>query len=70
MNALAGAEGILKKQAPKLAVCVYHRLQDLWDIPLYVKSVVPEYRLYMRHHAECWVSETVCYAVRQRIYKQ
>ncbi len=63
MNALAGAEGILKKQAPKLAVCVYHRLEDLWDIPLFIKSAVPEYRLYMRHHAECYVSETVCYAL-------
>ncbi len=64
MNALSGAENILKTQMPKLAVCVYHRLEDLWDIPLYIKSVVPEYKLYMRHHAQCWVSETVCYAVR------
>lgn len=60
--ALRGAEPILVRQKPKLAICVYHRPQHLWEIPLYIKRVVPEYRIYLRHHTPMEY-ETVCYAV-------
>jgi len=59
--ALKGAEQIIKKYRPKLAICVYHLHDDLWEIPLLVHEMVPEYKLYMRHHS--WAeNETVCYA--------
>lgn len=63
MNALKGAEHIIQEQHPKLAICVYHRPEDLWNIPLYINALNPEYHLYMRHHATCYVAETVCYAI-------
>lgn len=62
MNALNGAENIIKTQKPKMAICVYHRIEDIWEIPLYLKKIVPEYKISIRHHANYWVSETVCYA--------
>lgn len=37
-------------------------MEDIWKIPLFLKSLVPEYRIAIRHHADRWVSETVCYA--------
>lgn len=60
--ALRGAENLIKRQKPKLAVCVYHRIEDLWQIPIMLKEWVPEYSISIRHHAKWWVSETVCYA--------
>ena len=60
--ALEGAAHIIKTQKPKLAVCVYHRIEDLWQIPIMLKSWVPEYSISIRHHAKWWVAETVCYA--------
>lgn len=60
--ALEGAEKLVKSQKPKLAVCVYHRIEDLWEIPILLKEWVPEYSISIRHHAKWWVSETVCYA--------
>ncbi len=63
MRALQGCEGILRTQRPKLAICVYHRIEDLWQIPNYIKSVCGDYKIYIRHHAQFWVSETVCYAI-------
>ena len=63
MEALRGCKKIIKTQSPKMAVCVYHRLEDMWQIPRYLKSVHREYKIYMRHHAKWWVSETVCYGV-------
>lgn len=63
MNALIGAKEIIQTQHPKMAICVYHRIEDLWQIPLFIKNLYPEYRIYLRHHAKYWVSETVCYAI-------
>jgi FkbM family methyltransferase len=62
LKALHGAEDIIKKQKPKLAICVYHNPEHLWQIPLYIKSIVPGYRIYLRHHTVLEY-ETVCYAV-------
>ncbi|NLI75713.1 MAG: FkbM family methyltransferase [Candidatus Riflebacteria bacterium] len=60
--ALRGAEAIIRCQKPKLAICVYHKPEHLWEIPLYIKSLVPEYRLFLRHHTPMEY-ETVCYAI-------
>lgn len=60
--ALAGAKKIIEKQKPKMAICVYHRLDAFWDIPLYLKSLVPTYQIGIRHHSRGAVTETVCYA--------
>lgn len=61
-NALKGARNIIMEQKPKLAICIYHKLDDFWEIPLYLKKLVPEYHICIRHHYyyNCW--GTVCYA--------
>jgi len=61
-NALIGAEDLIRDQKPKLAICVYHKLEHLWEIPFYLKKLVPEYRIFLRHHTNLEY-ETVCYAV-------
>lgn len=60
-GALKSSVKIIKEQAPKLAICTYHLLQDLWEIPLFIKKVNPHYKLYMRHHSPI-VWDTVLYA--------
>jgi len=62
VKALSGAEEIIRKQKPKLAVCVYHKPEHLWEVPLYIKKIVPEYKIYIRHHTPLEY-ETVCYAL-------
>ncbi|MBQ7477988.1 MAG: FkbM family methyltransferase [Selenomonadaceae bacterium] len=61
--ALHGGANVFRKQHPKLAICVYHRMEDLWKIPNHIREISGDYRIYLRHHAEFWVSETVCYGV-------
>ena len=64
-NALLGAEEIINKYRPFLAVCVYHKPDDLWRIPLLIHHFSREYRIYIRQHlAQCW--DTICYAVPQK----
>ncbi|MCM1303087.1 MAG: FkbM family methyltransferase [Lachnospiraceae bacterium] len=62
MEALTGACKTIQKNRPKLAICIYHKYEDLYRIPMYVKSLVPEYRIYIRHYSDT-PSETVMYAI-------
>jgi len=50
------------KNKLKLAICIYHDFRHLWEIPLYIKELVPEYKIYLRHHTDL-AYETVCYAM-------
>ena len=56
MDALNGAQHIIQKYHPYLAICLYHRKNDLIDIPLYVKSLYPNYKIYLRggYHTIMW----------------
>ena len=61
-DALHGARRIIQEQKPILAVCLYHKPEDLFRIPKYMKKLVPDYDIYIRHYTDMlW--ETVCYAV-------
>ncbi|MBS5958078.1 MAG: FkbM family methyltransferase [Clostridiales bacterium] len=62
LNALIGAQNIIRDQKPKLAICVYHKLHDIIDIPAYILSLVPEYKFYLRHYSYS-PAETVLYAI-------
>ncbi len=62
LRALKGAQRILKEQKPKLAICLYHKVQDFWEIPSYLKEIVPEYRFEVRHHFWLSLYGTVLYA--------
>lgn len=62
LEALKGGREIIKAYKPKLAVSVYHKKDDMTEIPAYLKALVPEYKLYFRHYSNS-VYETVLYAV-------
>lgn len=62
LNALKGAKEVIKKNKPKLAICVYHKNEDIIDIYDYITKLVPEYKVYLRHHNVSG-TETVLYAV-------
>jgi FkbM family methyltransferase len=59
--ALHGAKGIITETKPDLAICVYHRVSDLWRIPLIIKDWVPEYTFFMRNHFIS-ATDTILYA--------
>jgi FkbM family methyltransferase len=63
LHVLRGSKEILKQHKPKLAVCVYHRPQHLWEIPLLIKSLNPDYKYFILRHHEEELSETVLYAI-------
>ncbi len=64
MKALKGAENIIKEYKPKLAISVYHKKEDIWEIPSLLLHYVPEYRLYLRHYSMT-KDETVLYCIAE-----
>ncbi len=61
-DALQGARRAIARDQPLLAVCVYHKQRDLWQLPLLMKRMVPDHELYLRcHEGDGW--QTVAYAV-------
>jgi len=63
MAALRGAKNTIVKYGPGLQVCIYHHCEDLWGIPLFLKELQPDYKLYLGHHTQSF-NETVLYAMR------
>lgn len=61
--ALMGSENLIKLFKPKLAISVYHAPTDLWEIPLLIKRLNPDYKIYLRNHSGT-IAETVCYAIQ------
>lgn len=61
-RALKGAERIIRRDKPMLAICVYHRNDDFLEISKLIREIVPEYKFYLRHHNVAG-TETVLYAV-------
>lgn len=61
-EALKGCRKIIKNFHPKLAICVYHKSDDLYEIPVLIKKLNPDYQLYLRQYADSRF-ETVLYAL-------
>ena len=62
LDALAGARRSLQTHRPILSICVYHKQDDLWRIPLFINALAEDYHLFLRLH-EADGKELVCYAV-------
>ncbi len=62
-DAILGASRIIKKNTPKMAICVYHKEDDFREIPKLILSLNSEYNLYLRQHNPEVFSETVLYCV-------
>jgi FkbM family methyltransferase len=62
IKALRGAINTIRRDRPTLAICVYHRIEDLWEIPLLINKIVPDYKLYLRRYDnKAW--DGVCYGI-------
>lgn len=61
LKALEGARRIIQRDHPKLAISLYHKPEDIVELPAYILELVPEYKFYIRHYRSD-VCETVLYA--------
>lgn len=70
-NALKGTEKLIRKYKPILAICIYHKIEDYYRLPLLIKKYNENYHLFIRHYKEGLANETVCYAIpKERLIKK
>jgi len=51
LEALKGAYNTIAKNKPVLAICLYHKPEDIVDIPIYILNNFNEYKLYIRKYS-------------------
>lgn len=52
LKALKGAKNTIIRDTSKLHISIYHKPEDLYEIPLFIKNLVPEYKFAIRHRTE------------------
>jgi len=59
---LSGCKRIIEECQPKLAVSAYHRTGDIFSLPLFIHSLCPSYKIYLRHHKyyPSWETNIYC----------
>jgi FkbM family methyltransferase len=62
LDGLKGARKQIVENKPRLAVCLYHKQNDMFEIPLYIKSLRDDYKFYVRPHSSM-PTELVLYAI-------
>ncbi len=61
-DALIGAGQVIQRDRPILAICVYHFQEDIWRLPLLIRTLCPEYCMYLKAYRGDGI-QTVVYAV-------
>lgn len=67
LEVLRGAQKTLTKHRPQLAVCIYHKKEDLFEIPLFLKATLKDYIHRIGHYSSTFWN-TIWYAIPKEVY--
>lgn len=62
-EAIWGASQTISRYNPRLMIALYHRNEDIFELPLLIHKLNPRYKLYIRHQLYIPAWETNLYAV-------
>ena len=59
---LLGMKNTLKMFKPKLNFSAYHRFEDIFRLPILIKELNPNYKIFLRHHPyiPAWDTNLYC----------
>lgn len=63
LDALKGAEKLIRLYKPKLAISIYHNIDDIVEIPNYIRELNLDYHFYLRHNWNCNGTDVVLFAI-------
>lgn len=63
-EAILGSLGTIERYMPTLCISLYHRSQDIFELPLLIHERFPEYKLYIRRRKYVPAWDTVLFAVK------
>ncbi len=61
-EAIIGSAAIIEKYSPRLLISLYHRSEDMFELPALIKKIRPEYKLYLRRYRyiPAWDLNLIC----------
>lgn len=61
-RAILGAFSTIQKYSPRLMVSLYHRNEDMFELPLLIKKINPRYKFFIRHqlYIPAWETNLYC----------
>lgn len=62
LNAIDGASKLIARSKPILAICIYHKASDWYEIPNKILGIYNKYTMFLRHYME-GIYETVIYFI-------
>ena len=62
MQAIKGAESMIREYKPTIAFSVYHKKEDIFAIPLRLHELNQGYKFYMRHYGDIPI-DSIVYAI-------
>lgn len=62
LETLEGARKTIEKCRPQMAVCIYHKQSDFYEIPLYLNNILDNYHFHLEHYTAT-PYESVWYAI-------
>ena len=66
LHAIHGASGTIENHRPQLAISIYHRLKEYWDIPIILFDLCKNYDFHLGHYSYERF-ETVLYGIPREI---
>lgn len=66
INALKGAKNHIVNDQPKLAIAIYHKSSDIWEIFDFIQALRDDYQVYLRHYTESW-TETIMFFLPKKV---
>ncbi len=69
MEVLRGAKETLAKHRPQLAVCLYHKKEHMFEVPIFLADTVKEYTYRLGHYSSSlWC--TIWYGIPNEVYEE
>lgn len=62
LETLKGAEECIKRNHPRMAISLYHKAEDLTEIPYYIQTLSNSYKFYLRIYSNAYL-EIILYAI-------
>jgi len=66
LKALRGLKKTIQSHRPQLAISIYHDKDHLYNIPLYITSIVDNYSLYLNAYSDSFI-DSVLYAIPKEL---
>ena len=67
LDILKGAAESIKKFKPRMAICAYHKNEDLWTLMPFIKSLRPDYEFAFRHYP--YTHEEAPYVINENMQR-